>query len=51
MNSFQYLQYLLTKGLKNIWTSKTYYNKYELFYDAEHLMSNHELFTLFIQKL
>jgi predicted acylesterase/phospholipase RssA len=51
MNTYEYIQYLLIKGFKNVWNSKNYNNKYELYYDADHLMCDHELFTQFVNDI
>lgn len=49
MNSFQYIQYIIEKGLKSILKKQQHYvSPYELWYDADHLMNEPELFTYFI---
>lgn len=56
MNSFQYIQYLITKGIKKIYNKQQYHdihstNVYELWYDADHLMHEIALFTNFINDI
>ncbi len=54
MNSFEYIQYMIVKGLKSMYQKqqyKTYELNYELWYDAEHLMNETELFTKFINDI
>jgi len=53
MNSFQYIQYIITKGIKTIYNTQSYKNEsnYELWYDAEHLMYESELFTYFVNQI
>ncbi len=54
MNSFEYIQYILTKGFKSIFKKqqyKDYNSKYELWYDADHLMYDSELFVYFINDI
>jgi predicted acylesterase/phospholipase RssA len=56
MNSFQYIQYIITKGINKIYkkqhiNNKSSINDYELWYDADHLMYDIQLFTYFINDI
>lgn len=56
MNSFEYIQYIISKGIKSMYKKQNYEQKvdpfnYELFYDADHLMYDIELFNLFINDI
>jgi predicted acylesterase/phospholipase RssA len=56
MNSFEYIQYIITKGIKKIYKKQQYNTPqcerdYELWYDADHLMYETELFTNFINDI
>ena len=51
MNSIQYMQYLITKSFKNIFQTLSITSKYELIYYADHLMSEPDLYTNFVNDI
>lgn len=52
MNSLEFIQYIINKSLKHVNKNiKTTNLKYEIYYDAEHLMCNYELFTFFVNDI
>lgn len=51
MNSYDYMQYIMIKCIKNVYTIPPINIKHELLYDAEHLMYETELFTEFINNI
>jgi predicted acylesterase/phospholipase RssA len=51
MNSVEYIQYIIEKSLNSIWKHKIKDIKYELYYDAEHLMHETELFIYFVNNI
>lgn len=51
MNSIEFIQHIITKSLNKIKKINIQPIKYDLYYDADHLMCDYELFTLFINDI